>query len=303
MQYQAGGLTPWVSPSHAYGAMIRSFREAAKMSQTDLAVILGYSRAHVSRFEKADRAIPPDVPAKLDKAFGTTDVFSIMYEPIKNDVFPNWARQFVTLASSATRIREYGAAAVPGLIQTADYARALLLVSRPQATTEQVNEGVEARMSRQAVLTRESPTHLMVVLDEAVLRRPVGGPSVMADQLEHLLGVCELPNVIMQVVPFVRGAHPLMGGSLTLLTQSDGTQAAYLEGSHTGQLIEDVSAVAGYELTYDLLRASTLTLEASEDMIRAALEECTSCELPMQRVPQSGVRAHTATGRAETASR
>lgn len=99
----------------------------------------------------------------------------------------------------------------------------------------------------------------------------------MAEQLKHLTVVGQSPNVILQVVPFTHGTHALVGGSLTLLTQADGADTAYLEGSHTGQLIQDVTAVRKYELAYDLVRAKALTQEASTAMIRAVMKEYEAC--------------------------
>lgn len=107
----------------------------------------------------------------------------------------------------------------------------------------------------------------------------------MAEQLKHLLAMSRSPRLLVQVVPFAHGAHAVMGGSLTLLTMEDSRQYAYLEGSHTGQLIEDVATAAEYELTYDLVRAHALSREASAAMIRAALEEYEACVAPPIRTP------------------
>ncbi|UGQ13377.1 helix-turn-helix transcriptional regulator [Yinghuangia sp. ASG 101] len=273
MQFQERELTPGASPRHLYGAEIRRQRKLVNMSLVALADILGYSRVHVSRFETAERAIPPELPPKLDIAFGTNGTFVAMYELIKNEVFPDFARRFMELESKATRMRKYMSATVPGLLQTPGYALALLREFQPGAKKEKIQEDLNARLSRQGILVRDEPPHLLVVLDEAVLRRPVGGPAVMAEQLEHLLAVEESSNVLLQIVPFGLGSHALMGGSLTLLTQGDGTQVAYLEGSHTGQLLEDVTTVAGYDLAYDRVRAKALTQEASSATIHAALKE------------------------------
>lgn len=280
MQFQASALTPGLSPRHAYGAMIRLHREAANMSPAALGDIIGYSRVQVSRLETAQRSIPPDLPPKLDAAFGTGGLFVMLYELVKNDVFPDFVRRFMDLEAKAVRMRKYEAATVPGLLQTREYALALLRAGQINATDDKINEDLDARMRRQIVLARQLPPHLLILLDEAVLRRPVGGDRVMAKQLAHLLTVGKSPRVLVQVVPFSHGAHGIMGGSMTLLTLDDNRQYAYLEGSHTGQLIEDVGTVAEYELSYDLLRASALTRDASAAMIRAAQEEYEACETP-----------------------
>ncbi|UGQ14743.1 helix-turn-helix transcriptional regulator [Yinghuangia sp. ASG 101] len=277
MQFQERELTPGASPRHLYGAEIRRQRKLVDMSLVALADILGYSRVHVSRFETAERAIPPDLPPKLDVAFGTNGIFVAMYELIKNEVFPDFVRRYMDFESKSIRMRKYVSSTIPGLLQTPGYALAALRAGQTTATDEKIREDVEARLSRQAILARDNPPHLLAVLDEAVLRRPVGSPSTMAEQLRHLLTIGESPRLILQVVPFAHGAHAIMGGSLTLLTQDDGTQTAYLEGSHTGQLIESIAAVTEYELAYDLVRASSLTQEASAAMIHAAIKEYEAC--------------------------
>lgn len=285
MQFQERELTPGASPRHLYGAEIRRQRKLVDMSLVALADILGYSRVHVSRFETAERAIPPDLPPKLDVAFGTNGTFVAMYELIKNEVFPDFVRRYMDLEATAVRLRQYASATVPGLLQTPNYALALLREFQPTAKDEKINEELNARLRRQGILVQDDPPHLLAVLDEAVLRRPVGGPTTMVEQLGHLLVVGQSPNVILQIVPFSLGTHALMGGSLTLLTQPDRTQVAYLEGSHTGQLLEDVTAVAGYELAYDRVRAKALTQEASTATIHAALKEYERCEPRPTRSP------------------
>nr|WP_234379541.1 DUF5753 domain-containing protein [Streptomyces caniscabiei] len=170
-------------------------------------------------------------------------------------------------------IREYASHVVPGLLQTEGYARAILSVGRTLGSKEQLEERVTARMVRQERLGAPDRPELWVVLDEAVLRRPVGGQVVTCEQLKRLLDAATERHVMVQVLPFDQGEHDIMGGSLTVLTMPDGSEIAYTEGAHYGQLIEDPDQVRSFALTYDRLRAAALPPLMSLDMIRSVMED------------------------------
>jgi hypothetical protein len=133
------------------------------------------------------------------------------------DVLPPWFRTFVDMESVAALIRTYEGQFVPGLLQTDDYMRAVISGAHLDESSEEVGRRVRLRMARQTLLTREQPPRLWAVVDEAALRRPVGGREVMRGQLERLLEATKLPNVTLQVLPFAAGAHPAMVGSFSVL--------------------------------------------------------------------------------------
>jgi DNA-binding XRE family transcriptional regulator len=137
------------------------------------------------------------------------------------DVLPQWFRSYVDLESAAALIRTYEGQYVPGLLQTDDYIRAVVQGAHLDESSEEVGRRVRLRMARQTVLTREHPPRLWAVVDEAALRRPVGGPGVMKGQLERLIDAAELPNVTLQVLPLDVGAHPAMVGSFSVLRFPD----------------------------------------------------------------------------------
>ncbi|MGC0414965.1 transcriptional regulator with XRE-family HTH domain [Embleya sp. AB8] len=255
-------------------------REGAGMSLADLGAKVGYDRTMLSRFETAERPVPEELAPLLDVVFGTHGLFVALYETIRDDIFPDWVQEFVKREALAARMRKYSASMVPGLLQTRAYALAVIRAGRPRDTTEEIEAAVDARMNRQSLLDKQDPPHLWVVLDEAVLRRTVGSRTVMSEQLQHLLTVTERPNVVLEVLPFISGAHAFIGGSLTLLTQPDGARCAYMESSHTGQLFEESSVVDAYELSYDHLRTHALSPRESAAMIEAAMKENQKCELP-----------------------
>ena len=136
------------------------------------------------------------------------------------DVLPQWFRTYVDLESAATLIRTYEGMFVPGLLQTDDYMRAVIRDASLESS-EEVGRRVRLRMARQILLTREHPPRLWAVMDEAALRRPVGGREVMRGQLERLIDATKLPNVTLQVLPFGAGAHPAMVGAFSILRFAD----------------------------------------------------------------------------------
>jgi DNA-binding XRE family transcriptional regulator len=137
------------------------------------------------------------------------------------DVLPSWFRTYVDLESAATLIRTYEGQFVPGLLQTDDYMRAVVHGAHLEESGEEVGRRVRLRMARQILLTRQDPPRLWAVVDEAALRRPVGGREVMRGQLERLLEATKLPNVTLQILSFDSGAHPAMVGSFSVLRFPD----------------------------------------------------------------------------------
>jgi hypothetical protein len=137
------------------------------------------------------------------------------------DLLPSWFRAYVDLEAAAGLIRTYEGQLIPGLLQTDDYMRALVRGAHLEDSGEEVGRRVRLRMARQMLLTREQPPRLWAVVDEAALRRPVGGPEVMRGQLERLLEASKLPNVTLQILPFDAGAHPAMGSSFSILRFPD----------------------------------------------------------------------------------
>jgi transcriptional regulator with XRE-family HTH domain len=137
------------------------------------------------------------------------------------DVLPSWFRTYVDLEQAAALIRTYEGQFVPGLLQTDDYMRAVVRGAHLEDSGEEVGRRVRLRMARQILLTRQDPPRLWAVVDEAALRRPVGGSEVMRGQLERLIEATKLPNVTLQILPFDSGAHPAMVGSFSVLRFPD----------------------------------------------------------------------------------
>lgn len=270
-------LDPSISLPALYGVKLRKLRIRAGFTQRQLGDKIPIAHSHVAQFELGKETPAEDVNAKLDAILGADGDLIDLWGHIKRTPIPDWARKFVEYEAKATRMLKYMAQAVPGLLQTDAYARALLRISRPRDTDAEVEELVTARLERQAILERSAPPLLWCILDEAVLRRPVGGHAVMREQLAHVLRMARTPHVVVQVLPFGQGEHPVMGGSLTLLSFERGSDVAYTESSHSGELVETPEEVAEYALAYDLLQAKALPPDESLALIRSAMEEYSTC--------------------------
>ncbi|MER6804613.1 MULTISPECIES: helix-turn-helix domain-containing protein [Streptomyces] len=257
-----------------FGARVRRLRTAAGLTQAELGAMTHVVSTRITQIERASGAKPTlELARALDAVLGADDLLVELWPYVYREAFPDWSRRFMEYSERAVAIREYAAHVIPCLLQTEEYARAVLKVGRTLGSKEQLEERVAVRMGRQKRLDMADRPELWVVLDEAVLRRPVGGRPVMYEQLERLLGTRDESYATVQVLPFDQGEHEVMGGSLTVLTLPDGSEVAYTEGAHYGQLIEDPDEVRRFSLTYDRLRAAALPPLMSLDMIRSVRED------------------------------
>ncbi|MCX5266849.1 DUF5753 domain-containing protein [Streptomyces sp. NBC_00199] len=271
-------LDPARSARDLYGTELRRQRQVAGVSLDRLSDIVNYSKTQLHGVETAERLPLPPLSAKLDAAFGTGGLFEGLWNIIQRERYPDRYRRFMELADQATDIHEYAGHLVPGLLQTPAYARALLRVGDPEASEEEIERKVELRMGRQGRLGEGDGPRLWALLEEGVLRRPVGGPATMREQLRALLSFAESPRIEVQVIPYAHGEHALLDSTLTLLTLPNTTSIAYLESNYSGQLIEDPTEAMKRRRAYDLLRANALSPRESAAMIEAAMEGFNPCE-------------------------
>ncbi|WP_258407462.1 helix-turn-helix domain-containing protein [Streptomyces hygroscopicus] len=278
MASEAQKLDPAHSARELYGAELRRQRQLAGMSLDRLSDIVNYSKTQLHGVETAERLPLPPLSAKLDAAFGTGGLFEGLWSIIQRERYPDRYRRFMELADQATDIHEYAGHLVPGLLQTPAYARALLRVGDPEASGEEIERKVGVRVGRQGRLGEADGPYLWTLLEEGVLRRPVGGPAIMREQLRALLSFAESPRIEVQVIPYAHGEHALLDSTLTLLTLPNATTIAYLESNYSGQLIEDPNEAMKRRRAYDLLRANALSPRESAAMIEAAMEGFNPCE-------------------------
>ncbi|GAA0323265.1 helix-turn-helix transcriptional regulator [Actinoallomurus spadix] len=219
-----------------WGDELRFHREQAGLTQEGLGRAIHMSPSMVAMVETGRRAPRIEFIRACDQVLGTNGSLARLWKRIIKHSYLEWFRPFVEVESEATEMLEYEPQAVPGLLQTEDYARAQLRAGRPRDTDEEIEKHVAARMSRQEILTRNDPPFLWVVLDEAVLRRPVGGAAVMRDQLTRLVHASRSPHIVLQVLPFAVGAHPGTNGMMILFTLPDESKLVYAEALGGGHI-------------------------------------------------------------------
>ncbi|MDX3574579.1 helix-turn-helix transcriptional regulator [Streptomyces bobili] len=255
-----------------FGSRVRRLRTAAGLTQAELGQKTHVVSTRITQIERASGAKPTlELARALDAVLGADSLLVDLWPYVYREAFPDWSRRFMELAERATVVRQYAAHVVPGLLQTEDYAREVLSLDALLDGEDQLEERLTARMGRQERLGSPDRPELWVVLDEAVLRRPIGGRAVMAGQLERLLAAAAERHITVQVLPFDQGGHEAMGGSLTILTLPDGSEVAYTEGADYGQLSEEPTNVSRYTVIYDRLRAEALPPLMSLDMIRSVM--------------------------------
>lgn len=269
----AKAIDPQASMAALFGTRVRKLREAAGLTQTEVGARTHVVGSRITQIERATGAKPTlELTRSLDRELVADDLLIDLWPYVYREAYPDWSQAFIAYSARAALIREYSSHAVPGLLQTPEYARALLSMGHSLRDAEHLEERVAARLERQNRLTGPDRPHLWIILDEAVLRRPVGGAAVMRGQLEKLLRLAEEPNITIQVLPFDQGAHGALAGSLSLLVMPDGAEIAYTEGAHNGQLTEEPDEVEQFVLTYDHLRAMALPPLMSLELIRSVLE-------------------------------
>ncbi|MFI9202158.1 helix-turn-helix domain-containing protein [Streptomyces sp. NPDC053048] len=207
------------------GKRLQDLREKAGLSYEEAGRALDVTHATVRRMEKAEVGLKIPYVEKLLRVYGVLDAeevegfLALTREANRpgwwhrfRDVLPEWFSAFVSLEGEANLIRAYEPHYIPGLLQTEDYARAVLRAGMPHAREADVERAVTVRRERQSLLTRDRAPLLWVVMDETVLRRPIGGPDVMRGQIDRLIEATDMPNVRLQFMPFAAGPHPAMYG-------------------------------------------------------------------------------------------
>jgi transcriptional regulator with XRE-family HTH domain len=255
------------NPIRYFGQQVRRARRAAGWTLTEFGQRIGYDPGQISRIENGRRP-PTELFAQMcDRAFPDRDGwFSEFYAESRTWIAtPPWFRSWVEHEQHTATLRIWQLGVLSGLLQTEDYARAILTVE-PGVTEDEVSARLTARLARQAVLTRDDPPTAWFLVDEAALRRCVGSPATMAAQLAHLAGLACLPNVTIQAVPSIAHAGLLGGFALT-------ERAAYVETAAAGQVFEDPDIIARLLTRFDTLRNEAFRRSESLTLIERMCEE------------------------------
>jgi transcriptional regulator with XRE-family HTH domain len=266
------------------GAELRRHRDEARVTIDVVADRLGCSPSKVSRIETGHTlATPRDVKDMLDIYGVDFRVSAELVQIAREARQKGWWHPFSTvlvgayvgLEAAASRVCAYEQQVIPGLLQSEEYAMALLRSARSSDTSHQIDQRVHVRMARQSLLIQDDPIDLWVVLDEAVVSRPVGGDEVMRDQLARLVEAAQLPNVTLQILPFAAGAHAGMDGTFAILDfpEAEDPDVVYAENATGGLFLEKSDELLKYRSIFDSIQATALSPEESIEMIAMLVEE------------------------------
>ena len=266
------------------GQLLRELRESAGKKRDDAADVLECQVPKISKIETGRATISAGDVRLLIDLYGingeTADtVLTLARQARKRSQVrvPDWARRFVAMENVSQSIRMYEAELVPGLLQTEDYIRASARSFAPEQDESQVDRIVSVRTERQSRLTSEDPPSVSAVINEAVLRRPVGGHHIMRRQLEHLRQLSDLPRVTLQILPFSAGAHPAMGSCFTMLglREPGGVKLVYVEDLFTADYLDGLAQIERYSQVFERLQIAALGEVETTAMLDRAIREFT----------------------------
>jgi len=256
-----------------FGRQLKLFRERAGMDRAQFGSLTGYSASTIASFEQGRRIPPPKFIDQADEVLGAGGVLSASKEELARAQYPAFFRDAARLEAEAVVLHVYATQAMPGLLQTEDYARAVFAMWRPQLDEEVIEQRLAARLARQGIFDRRPAPHLSFVIEEAVLLRPLGGAAVWRGQLEQLLLIEEKRNVEIQMMPLSRQEHAGLAGPFTLMEMKDGRRIAYAEVQGDSRVHTERQKVRELERTYGTLRAQAHTPAESRALIEKLLGE------------------------------
>ncbi|MGW3697792.1 helix-turn-helix domain-containing protein [Streptomyces sp. NPDC005134] len=260
------------TPREKYGEELRLRRTRAGLTQEALGDQVVCSPTLISHFEAGRRLPNPDDAQRIDRALGTDGFFTRWLEDLESKYADHFA-VVAELERQAALIQQFALSLVPGLLQTEGYARALFRAYRPNHRKEELDRDVVIRTERASVLDGPLNPVLWTMLDEAVLRRRVGGPQVMAEQLRKIADLADAGRLRLHVLPFGVGAHALQEGLASILGFEDAASVAYVEGFLTGHLMDDPALVTSSRTAYDLALSDAMSHQESVALVRASAEE------------------------------
>lgn len=263
----------------ALGKQLKVLREAAGLSQKELGAAVHCGEDLVSAMERGVRTPQPDFLERADELLGAGGVLRAAKEEVREALarsrtrHPDWFRDYARVEAEAVAIHEYSNQAVPGLLQTEGYARAVFSQRRPLLDEVTIEKRVVDRLARHQLFERWPAPTMTYVLEEVVLQRPLGGRSSHREQLQRLLCVGLMRTVTLQIMPTDREEHPSMDASFTMLTPRGQQQSAYTEAYGHARLITDPEEVRVFSERYGIMRSQALNPRESLTLIEKMLGE------------------------------
>ncbi|WP_405387109.1 helix-turn-helix domain-containing protein [Streptomyces sp. NBC_01102] len=251
----------------AFGRQLKLLRVRAGLDRVEFGKRVGYAAQSVASFEQGRRIPQPEFVDKADRVLEAGGLLVALKEELARSQYPAFFRDMARLESRAAAMSVYAVSAVSGLLQTEDYARAVFQMQRPLLEDDVIEQRLEARMVRQDIFKRTPAPLLSFVIEEAVLRRPIGGKQVMRNTLEQVLVAAQLRNVEVQVMPTDREDSAGLGGPFTLIDTDKGQRVAYTEVQDDSRLYTGTGKVRELEARYGILRSQALTPAESSALI------------------------------------
>ncbi|MGC0400547.1 transcriptional regulator with XRE-family HTH domain [Streptomyces sp. SAI-126] len=250
-----------------YGKLAKLFRTKNGFTQQELADAVGYSCEQVASIEQGRRPAKAAFTEAAERVLGAGGVLAELQEDVDRAKLPKFFQDFASIEAEAVSRFAYDPLVVPGLLQTPEYARALLCGHCPPLDEETIDQRVDARISRQSLLTRSPMVELSFIVGELALRNPVGDAQLMQARLQHLIKAGSLQNVELQVMPAEGGVHVGLNGAFVLLETLEHQHYGYVEAQQVGLVISDPSKVSAFGLRYGKLRSQALNVEESARLI------------------------------------
>jgi transcriptional regulator with XRE-family HTH domain len=267
------------TPRQVFGGMVRYYRERSGISRPELARLISKSESLMQAIELGQRAATAQVTEDLEAVLHADGALVRLRDEIGDGLgyqaYPSWLQEWAYLEREAKRLRGFEPMVVPGLLQTEDYARAVFR-TRFGPTDEEIEEQVAARLKRQEILGRDRPPRFWVILDEAVLRRPVGGTYVMREQLRHLTEMARRVCVSLQVIPGTVTHLGLSFGGFAIADFGEAPTVGYQDTASNGQVVDRAEDVAALNDTWDTLVREALPWAASQSLLEEAAKSWTS---------------------------
>ncbi|RPF34437.1 helix-turn-helix transcriptional regulator [Streptomyces sp. TLI_185] len=255
------------------GRQLKLRREAVGMRAAEFGEAVGYGEDLVYKIEGGKRIPRQEYLYKADEVLGADGLIAATWEDVKTVRYPKRVRELGKLEAMAVEIGVYECNSINGLLQTPDHARAVISAAQPPYSPDDVERMVAARLARRSVFERDPAPSIHFVLEEAALRRPIGGTMVWRGQLEHLLEVGRLHNVVLQVMPLNSAVHSGLDGRIEVLKFPDGTAVGRSDGAFNGRPTSDPKQLRVLELRYGTIRAQALSPGESLTLIEQLLGE------------------------------